>query len=178
MMNPRPFKRIMIFGIPGSGKSTFAVQLGDLLGLPVHHLDRYFFVENWVERDYEEFLQIQKQLVEEEKWIIDGNAIHSLEMRYSKADAVLYFHFNRWLCLYRVLKRFFSINEQISDRADGCSEKIHWRLIRYLWGFDKRVSQDLKELKQRYPHAVFHEFLNDRDVRTFLENQIKIRQER
>jgi len=36
-------KRIMIFGIPGSGKSFFAVRLGKLLGIPVEHLDRYFY---------------------------------------------------------------------------------------------------------------------------------------
>lgn len=55
-------KRIMIFGIPGSGKSTFALKLSRLLNLPLFHLDKYFFVSGWEERNYEEFLQIQQGL--------------------------------------------------------------------------------------------------------------------
>ena len=35
--------RIMIVGCGGAGKSTFAAKLGELTGLPVYHLDRYFW---------------------------------------------------------------------------------------------------------------------------------------
>jgi hypothetical protein len=76
----------MIFGIPGSGKSTVAVKLSGLLHLPVFHLDRYFFIEGWKERDYEEFLKIQKELAEQESWIIDGNATRSLEIRFHELN--------------------------------------------------------------------------------------------
>ena len=55
-------KRIMIFGLPGSGKSTFAVRLARLLHLPVVHLDKYFFIHNWNKRDHEDFLKIQLYL--------------------------------------------------------------------------------------------------------------------
>lgn len=160
-------KRIMIFGIPGSGKSTLAVQLSKKLKLPLYHLDRYFFIENWVERDYQEFLQIQKDLVDQKAWIIDGNAIKSLEMRYAKADLVLYFRYNRLLCLWRVFKRLFSKDSEISDRADGCSETLRWSLIRYLWEFDKRVSPIIKDLKDRYPQTPFYEFHNSREWEKF-----------
>lgn len=51
-------KKIMIFGRPGSGKSTFATWLSQSLDLPLHHLDKHFYIRNWVERDYNEFLQI------------------------------------------------------------------------------------------------------------------------
>lgn len=83
-------KRIMIFGIAGSGKSTFSLTLARILDLPVEHLDRYFFIDNWAERDYDEFLKIQSTLVEKERWIIDGNSTRSLEMRYKRSDHVLY----------------------------------------------------------------------------------------
>ncbi len=159
----------MIFGIPGSGKSTFAVEISDRLKLPVYHLDRFFFIENWQERDPEEFLHIQKKLVDLEAWIIDGNSVGSLEMRYSKADAVLYFKFNRLLCLWRIFKRFFSKDPRISDRADGCSEKVRWHLIRYLWGFDRRNALKIRALREKYPEAVFFEFHSGRDVENFIE---------
>jgi adenylate kinase family enzyme len=55
-------KKIMIFGRPGSGKSTFALDLQKMLKIPFYHLDKYFFRDNWVERDYDEFLEKQNLL--------------------------------------------------------------------------------------------------------------------
>lgn len=152
-----PPKKIVIFGIPGSGKSTFALQLSDALKLPLYHLDRFFFVENWEERNREEFLRIQQKIVDLDVWIIDGNSVQSLEMRYCKADLVLYFRLNRLLCFYRIFKRFFSKDPRISDRADGCPERVSIDLIRYLWGFPKEKKPLIENLKARYPQVVFHE---------------------
>jgi adenylate kinase family enzyme len=100
----------MIFGRPGGGKSTFAVWLSDALQLPLHHLDKHFFTANWIERDYNEFLSIQKNIVTGKTWIIDGNSIHSLETRWSHADLVLYFNYPKWICYWRILKRFLYPN--------------------------------------------------------------------
>ncbi len=161
-------QRIMIFGIPGSGKSTFAMQLGDLLQLPVFHLDRHFYIENWIERNYDEFLQIQKSLVEKEAWIIDGNNSKSFEIRFSRADTILYFRFNRFLCLWRIFKRLFFKDQRISDRAEGCSETVRLSLIRYLWGYDKRVRHKIEDLRARYPQVVFHEIRNRNELKTIL----------
>ncbi len=168
-MKKSQFQRIMIFGIPGSGKSTFVVQLGELLHLPVFHLDKYFYTHNWVERPAEEFLRIQKDLVEQPAWIIDGNAVRSLAMRYARADLVLYFRFNRLLCLWRVFKRLVFKDHRISDRAEGCSEQVRFRLVRYLFGFDKRVRKTLEELQTRYPHALFRELRNQNDLDALLK---------
>lgn len=161
-------KRIMIFGIPGSGKSTFSLKLSCLLNLPRFHLDKYFFVSGWQERNYEEFLQIQKELVDQDSWILDGNATRSFEIRFQRADTVIYFRFNRILCLWRIFKRLLHKHPDISDRAEGCSEKIHFHLIRYLWGFPQRVKQSIEDLRLKYPQAKFYEFQNDKQARSFL----------
>lgn len=158
----------MIFGVPGSGKSTFALKFSRLLNLPLFHLDKYFFISGWKERSYEEFLQIQKGLVDQDSWIIDGNASRSFEMRFSKADTVIYFHFNRVLCLWRILKRLIHKHPHISDRADGCTEIVRFRLIKYLWGFPQRVKQSIGELRLKYPNTKFYEFQNDKQAQSFL----------
>ncbi len=154
----------MIFGIPGSGKSTFAARLSKQYNLPVFHLDKYFFTKNWQERDYSEFLEIQQSFVEQDSWIIDGNATRSLEMRFSRAHLVFYFRFNRILCLWRIFKRLMRKDHQISDRAEGCSENIRFRLIRYLWGFDQRVRKNVASLRAKYPHAIFYELRTKKDL--------------
>ena len=42
-------KRIVIVGCPGAGKSTLAIQLGELLHIPVFHLDQLWWRPGWVE---------------------------------------------------------------------------------------------------------------------------------
>lgn len=163
-INQNP-KRIMIFGLPGSGKSTFALKLSKQLHLPLYHLDKYFFVDNWVERDKEEFLNIQKSLVDQDKWIIDGNAIRSLEMRYKRADLVIYMCYPRWVCIVRVFKRLFTKDPAIFDRAENCEERVSWKLLTYLWGFDKRVSPILEKVGSLYPATPVHVIKTDKDLK-------------
>lgn len=162
---PTSPQRIMIFGRPGSGKSTFALAVHQHTGLPLYHLDRYFFKENWQERPQEEFLCWQQEMVIKPQWIMDGNSIHSLEMRYQRSDLVVYFNFPKWLCLIRLFKRRFFKDLAIQDRAVDCPEILRWRFIRYMWTFEKRVSSPLRTCQQRYPHIPFIELRSSHDVK-------------
>lgn len=163
--SPHKFKRIMIFGRPGSGKSTFAYELAARTGLPLYHLDKYFFVSGWIERDAQEFKQIQEQIIMGERWIIDGNSVRTLEDRWSKADLVLYFNYGRFICLIRLLKRLFSKSIVIDDRASGCPEVMRIRLIKYMWTFENRVRDKINELISKYPATTFIEINSDEDLK-------------
>lgn len=169
-MNPNKLARIMIFGRPGSGKSTFALWLHKVMGIPLHHLDAHFYEENWVERDYEEFLGIQQRLVDQEQWIIDGNMSKSLEMRYKRATHCLYLNYPLWICYYRVLKRrFWDKCPEIRDRAPGCSEVVQWKFLTYIWGFNRRVEPQLTRLPKLYPGVIFIEIRSDQDLTKVVE---------
>jgi adenylate kinase family enzyme len=132
---------------------------------PLYHLDKHFYEANWVERNYQEFLTDQQFLVNQERWIIDGNSTKSLEMRYSKADLVLYFNYSRVLCYWRILKRLFCETKEIEDRADGCKETVRWSLLKYMWSFENRVAKQIIELKQKYPNCKFIEITSDKDLK-------------
>ena len=151
----------MIFVRPGSGKSTFALLISKILELPLYHIDKYFFIENWAERDHNEFLDIQYAFVSGDSWIIDGNAIKSLEMRYSNADLILYFNYPRYICYWRVFKRSLYKDEQIQDRAYGCENTTNFALLKYIWSFEKRVKYIISSLKQKYPDKLFIEIRDD-----------------
>ena len=157
---------IMIFGRPGSGKSTFALELSQTLKIPLYHLDRYFYTNNWVERNYDEFLHLQKELVDQGQWIIDGNCLKSLEMRYQRADVAVYFCYPRFIALWRILKRRFFVTKdcRINDRADGCQETMRWSLIKYLWTFEDRVNPIITELRKKHPQTKFYIIRNNREL--------------
>lgn len=151
----------MIMGRSGSGKSTFAYELHQKINFPLYHLDKYFFTDYWQERNYEEFIAIQQELVNQEQWIIDGNSTKSFEMRYKRADVCLYFNFPRYLCYWRIFKRLLIKNPGINDRADNCPETVGWSLLKYMWGFENRVNPILNLLKQNYPNVRFIEINSD-----------------
>src|SRR5277367_5423689 len=94
MKNTHP-KKFALIGLPGSGKSTFAVKLGKILGIPVHHLDRHMFEPGGKKRDKQAFIEIQKAMLDEKAWVVEGCSFSTFEMRFAKADALIYFHFSR-----------------------------------------------------------------------------------
>lgn len=103
-------------------------------------------------------------IVASSSWIIDGNSTRSLEIRFAKADLVLYFNYPRWLCYFRIFKRLFYKNPELNDRAYGCYEQITWSLIRYMWSFENRVVDTIKMLKEKYPQTTFIEIKNDKEL--------------
>jgi adenylate kinase family enzyme len=158
-------QRIMIFGRSGSGKSTTALLLSKSLGLPVHHLDKYFYIDGWQERNYQDFLHIQQKIVNQDHWIFDGNGTQSLEMRYQRADVAIYFYYPFWQCIWRAFKRtIIPKNPSIDDRAPNCPEIFSWKLFKYIWSFDDRVRDNLISLTKKYPTVTFFKVTNDREL--------------
>lgn len=157
-------KRIMIFGKPGSGKSTLALKISQSTGIPVYHLDRYFFTNNWAERDYQEFLQDQKNIVDKEEWIIDGNSTKSLDIRYRRAELVIYLNYPRSTCFFRLMKRWFGKTNKALEQA-GWSKQIRWSLLTYTWTFEDRVLKRIVGLKAQFPHIRFIEVNNNIDLK-------------
>ena len=65
-------KRLLVLGCSGAGKSTLARELGEVLNLPVTHLDKLFWKPGWVESDEGEFRQKVANAVEGDAWIVLG----------------------------------------------------------------------------------------------------------
>lgn len=160
----------MIFGRPGSGKSTFALKLASTLNIPLLHVDKYFFKRNWETRDTAEFIAWQQGAVAQPEWIIDGNAMRSLEIRYQKADIALCFYLPLCQCMWRILKRRCVARESgIDDRAEDCREQVSLKLLYYIV-FYKRKLQKLHALKQKYPATKLVYIRSDADAQNCLHS--------
>ncbi len=67
-------KKIAIVGTTGSGKTTLARRLSELLNYPHIELDDINWLPDWEIRDREEFVVlVLEKLKENPTWIIDGN---------------------------------------------------------------------------------------------------------
>ena len=57
-------RRWLIVGSSGAGKSSLAVTMSQILGLPVIHLDKNYWKSGWVESDRKEWAEKVEKLIE------------------------------------------------------------------------------------------------------------------
>lgn len=146
--------KIAILGFSGSGKSTLATKLSEIYNIPVLHLDSVFFKEGWEERDKDEASNIVTSFMMQSAWVIEGNytGLYQKE-RLKDADKIVYLNFNRFICLYRVVKRYFKYRGTTrDDMADGCDEKIDWEFIKWILheGRNKNTIKHYQEIMEKY----------------------------
>lgn len=161
-------KKFALIGLPGSGKSTFAARLGRILGISVHHLDTHMFEPGGKKRDKQEFIEIQKAMLNEEAWVVEGCSFSTFEMRFAKADVLIYFHFSRLICFLRLFKRLFNYKSDF-----GGLRAITWEILKYTWNFDKEKRARIEELRKKYPQTEFLIFRNQKDIDLFLKSLLK-----
>jgi adenylate kinase family enzyme len=156
-------KKFALIGLPGSGKSTFAAKLGEILDIPVHHLDTHMFEPGGKKKDKQAFIEIQKAILDERAWVVEGCSFSTFEMRFAKADVLIYFHFSRLVCFWRLFKRVFNYK-----RDFGGLRAVTWEILKYTWNFDKEKRTRIEELRKKYPQIGFHIFRDQKDADLFL----------
>ncbi len=131
-------QRIAIIGSCGAGKSTLSKTLGKKLDLPVIHLDTYYWQAGWQESNCDRWQEIHQKLIKGDRWIIDGNYGDRIDSRLTAADTVIWLNFNRYFCLWRVVKRYLQYaGKTRPDMAKGCPERFNWEFWLYVWNFAK-----------------------------------------
>lgn len=71
--------KIIVLGCSGSGKSTFSKKLHDITGLPLLHLDNIWWMPDRSHISREEFDRKLGEILQMEKWIIDGDYSRTYE---------------------------------------------------------------------------------------------------
>lgn len=107
------FKKAIIIGSPGSGKSTFARGLRDRTGLPLYYLDMLFHRPDRTTASRDEFDAALFGILERDEWIIDGNYKRTLPARFQAADAVFLFDLPVEACLEGAGSRIGSVREDM-----------------------------------------------------------------
>lgn len=140
-------KRIILIGCPGSGKSTMALKIHEITGLPAVHLDRLWWLPGWQETTKEDFDQKLLQELEKPEWIIDGNFSRTLPKRLEYSDTVVFLDYPRRVCLWGVVKRVMrSYGKSRPDMGEGCPERFDLSFLRYIWHFRKKNEQRYLEM--------------------------------
>jgi hypothetical protein len=104
-MTAFPYKRIVIIGVTGSGKSVLAENLAGRLGLEFIELDALFWKAGWVESDLEEFREKVEAATRAPGWVLAGNYSQVRDLVWSRAQAVIWLDYPFLLLLGRLWSR-------------------------------------------------------------------------
>jgi adenylate kinase family enzyme len=133
------WRRVLVVGCAGAGKTTFAVRIAQVLGLPVIHLDAEYWRPGWQHTPADEWPSRVDDLAGRERWVMDGNYGGTLERRLARAEAVVFLDVPRLTCLRRVILRSWRYRGRPGPGLpDGCPERLEWQFLMWVWNFERR----------------------------------------
>lgn len=97
--------KVIIIGCPGSGKSTFGRKLASVTGLPLYHLDMLYWNADKTTVDRDLFVSRLRKVMDETKWIIDGNYGSTMEWRTAECDTIFFLDYPVDVCLRGIEER-------------------------------------------------------------------------
>lgn len=166
-------RRVIVTGLAGSGKSTFALALASMLRLPVIHLDVHFWKPGWAEPSQKEWLEEQRSLMVGDAWIVEGNYEQTLDFRLEMADTVVVLDMPWWVCAGRAFLRGFRLPDELPEGCDYSKWqrlRDEWRLAISIWR--KRHSEPEREreiINRHRNHVILHVLRSRPAVSAFLD---------
>ncbi len=110
----------------------------------------------WTERDKDEGRALVRGFMRQASWVIDGNYTGFCQAeRLEQADKIIYLNFPRFVCLFRVFRRYFqNRNATRESMAEGCTEKIDAEFIWWILyaGRTGKIRRHYREIISRYAY--------------------------
>ena len=153
-----PYRKVLIVGCGGAGKSTLAVEMGKRFGLPIVHLDKLWWLPDWKNRSEQEFDVMLADELAKSDWIIEGNYFRTFKTRLKHADFCIFLDYDTELCVQSVYERVEKYKGTTRpDMAEGCPEQIDDEFKNWITSFKKNVRPSMLSEMQNssIPYMVF-----------------------
>jgi adenylate kinase family enzyme len=99
-------KRILVYGVTGSGKTTLARQIAEITGLPWHAMDdEVGWLPDWIERPRDEQRALVSKIVSSERWVLDTAYSHWRDLVLSRTELIVALDYPRIVSLARLTRR-------------------------------------------------------------------------
>jgi len=99
-------RRILLYGVTGSGKTTLARRIEAITGLPSHSIDdEVGWLPDWVERPRDQQRDLVSQIVSSEEWVLDTAYGHWRDLVLPRTELIVALDYPRRVSLTRLLRR-------------------------------------------------------------------------
>ena len=162
--------KIIVIGISGAGKSTFALELAKKTAIPLYHLDLIHWQPGWIPLEKSKWRATQQNIIQQDRWIIDGNYGGTLELRMQNADTIFVFDFHSLIALWGALRRTWTYRGKTRpDLNPLCSEKFDLSFYKYILEFNRKHRTIIDQALEKYSKNknVIH-FKNRKEVENYL----------
>ena len=102
---PIPGPRIAVVGVTGSGKTTLALRLADLLEIPRIELDSLHWLPGWRAMEDEPFRALVTQAIDGPAWITDGNYGKARDIIWERATTIVWLDYRLPVIIYQLFRR-------------------------------------------------------------------------
>lgn len=167
--------RVVVTGMAGAGKSTFARHLAARTGLPLIHLDLHTWGPGWVRVPDDELIERQRTLLAGPRWIVDSNDVDD-DLLVQHADTLVVIATQWWACSWRAFRRGLRRPAE-TQLPEGCEESFsrrigdEWGIAWRNWRNRKMISEnDLRLAKRCTDLMDVHLLSNKQDVAAFLRS--------
>ena len=165
------YNRISIIGGAGTGKTTLSNILSEKYNIPVTHLDGIHHLKNWQVRDKQERDKIILDLIEKEKWIIDGTYKDTIKQRLEKSDLIIWLDYSTFAQVKGILKRFFKNPGKEKPEIPGCNERLNLEFLKYVINYRKKKRHFVVEAMQNVDQNKVLIFTKQKDLNKWLKEQ-------
>ncbi len=171
-------QRIVVVGVSGAGKTTFARQLALQLSYPHIEMDAIHWLPDWVEMPIDPFRDQIAAALSGDSWVVDGNYSKVRDIVWSRADTIIWLDYALPLILARLFRRtvrrvitrevLWSGNRETLQNQFRYDSIIVWALRSY---FKQRRTYPLLFQQPQYAHVKFLRLNSPKAAQTWLDQQ-------
>lgn len=139
------FRKILLIGNSGTGKSTLAHRLATQLNYPLLGLDTVWHATDYSEAAKVQFAQLQRDfMANNPAWIIDGNYHGTMPARLAQADLVILLKTPPIISVWRVICRSIKYKLNPVSRLGMAPEfkehfdREYFEFLKFVWQYPER----------------------------------------
>lgn len=171
---PKHPQRILVAGVSGAGKSTFARSMGALLGIRYTELDSLFHGPNWEPRA--EFADDVDRLTQEPTWVSEWQYAAVRRLLAQRADTLIWLDYPMPVSMARLIRRTVRRRRQREELWNGNYEGPLWgiltdsdHIIRWGWRTRNKLKALVPTLEQEFPRLHVVRLRSPREANMWLD---------
>jgi adenylate kinase family enzyme len=120
-------RRLMVYGVTGSGKTTAASRISAATGIPWTSVDDLTWEPGWVAVAEEEQQRRIADVCARDSWLLDTAYGSWIDIPLARVELILALDYPRWFSLQRLIRRSVA---RVFDKLPVCNGNVEtWRQL-------------------------------------------------